>query len=138
MGFVVGRWNLRVFFLVLALVLLPLASQAKDVWHQGHIEYTHTLAPVVHGVVPPSTHLVLDDGTNIEVTALAPDDVFRKLVAYWSTERTDYRAYPPFVDQFAFRLKGTQPVTGLRIIEINYTANDMYGHRWKGTTSFIK
>jgi hypothetical protein len=123
---------MKQFLLTLALcgLALPLHAQT-NVWHQGKIEYPHSLAPIAHGVVPVGTHLILDDGTNIDVSALEPDDVFNKLVHYWSTERTDYRAAPPWVDQFMFRIKGSA-------VEIRYTANNTYGRRWTGNSHAIK
>jgi hypothetical protein len=116
---------------MLAIAVVCPELQAKDLWHAGKIEYTHSLEPAKHGVVPPNTRLVLDDGAIIDISTLQAGDVFLKLIDYWSRERTDYRAAPPFVDQFMFRLKGGHQ------IEINYTANDMYGHRWKGTTTAL-
>ena len=113
-------------------------SVAADTWHRGEIVYTHTLAPTIHGQVPAGTHLVLDDGTDVDVSALGADDVFQKLVTYWSRERTDYRAAPRFVDSFDFKVRGLEARTGLRVVEIDYTANDMYGRHWKGLTHVIK
>jgi hypothetical protein len=127
--------------LVLSVLLAATAAgpvRAADVWHQGQIMYKHSTAPVVHGEIPEGMHLLLDDGTDIDVSAITSDDVFQKLVSYWSRERTDYRAAPPFVDRFMFKVRDLDPRTGLRNIELSYTANDTYGHRWKGQTHFLK
>ncbi|UWZ84651.1 hypothetical protein [Occallatibacter riparius] len=129
----------RYLFVAMLAVLAPLGAIAADVWHEGYIEYPHTLAAAVHGVVPEGTRITLDDGTAIELATLDPGDVFQKLIAYWSKERTDYRAAPPNVDKFLFKVRTGKPAAnGGRYVEIRYSANDWYGRSWKGVTHAIK
>jgi hypothetical protein len=122
---------------LIGLLSFQASASPKEIWHEGHIAHP-SLQAAEHGVIPPGTKLVLEDGTEIASDSLAPDDVFCKLLAYWSKERTDYRAAPPYVDRFIFRLKGYDKKTGLRIVEINYVANGMYGRHWKETTRVLK
>lgn len=131
------RYLLLILPILLSFCAVP-SCYGKEVWHEGQIKLTHSLQPAVHGVVPAGTHLILEDGTDIELASVPADDVFWKLVRYWSTERTDYRAAPPFVNEFMFRLKGIDKTTGLQTIEIQYSANNVYGHRWRGPTHEIK
>jgi hypothetical protein len=131
-------WPMKRLGFLFCLLLSFSSADAADPWHQGELHYKHDLMPVVRGQLPADLAIALDDGTTVEVEQLAGDDILRELVRNWSTERVDYRATPPSVDRFLFRVKGFDAKTGLRKIEIRYQPHPVYGRRWIGITHVIR